>query len=262
MKNWLKGIFYAPKHSRPTDENILRLLLPSFVGIIICMVCLAGTTWAWFSATIQTTPQTIEAASFDISAVLTGEADEPVSPGQPLRARRAYKVTLTATGTAPSGGYCIVTNDTGTASLYTATILPDKPLTFTLIPGQDAVYTFTAVWGKYSGEADITDGCTIEKQAETPPAPKEAEEQQPADNSEAIYVVQSDDSLWEIAKQYDTTVDKLAAYNSIENPGALQIGQEIKIPPADYEIPADPIPQENSEPTPESEGSTENAIGE
>lgn len=260
MKQWLKEIFYAPKHSKPTDENIMRLLLPSFVGIVICMVCLAGSTWAWFSASVQTAPQTIEAASFDISAAITDEDGEPVSPGQPLRAGQTYTVTLTASGTAPSGGYCKV--EGGEKTLYTARLKPGNTLTFSLIPEKDGLYTFTGVWGEYSGAADITDGITIGQKPEVQPDLEVPETQQPADNDEAIHVVQSGDSLWEIAKQYDTTVDKLTAYNGVENPGALQIGQEIKIPPADYEIPADPIPQETSEPTPESEESTENAIGE
>ena len=27
MKQWLKSIFYTPKHTKPTDDNILRLLM-------------------------------------------------------------------------------------------------------------------------------------------------------------------------------------------------------------------------------------------
>lgn len=88
MKEWLKRIFYTPRHSKPTDENILRLLMPSVVGIFICMVCLAGSTWAWFSATVQTVPQTIEAASFDISAAVTDASGQPVPSGQLLEAQR------------------------------------------------------------------------------------------------------------------------------------------------------------------------------
>lgn len=43
LKQWLKSIFYTPKHTKPTDDNILRLLMPSIVGSLLCMVCLAGT---------------------------------------------------------------------------------------------------------------------------------------------------------------------------------------------------------------------------
>ena len=51
------------------------------------------------------------------------------------------------------------------------------------------------------------------------------------------YVVQVGDTLWEIAKAHDTTVDKLVAYNGIENRAVVTVGLELKIPPADWEIP-------------------------
>lgn len=241
MREWLKRIFYIPKHEKPSDENILRLLMPSVVGIALCMVCLAGSTWAWFSASVQTVAQTIEAANFDISAAVIDASGQSVPSGQPLQAGQKYTVTLTATGNAPSGGYCEV--ESGAVPLYTETILPDRSLTFTLIPETEAAYTFTAVWGKYSGGPNITDGCTIgteqpETGDETPAPPISGQ-------NAAEYVVQSGDTLGKIAQEYGTAVEKLAAYNGIENPNEIQIGQTFKIPPEDYEIPS----PESTEPT-------------
>lgn len=236
LKRWLKRIFYNPRHSKPADENILRLLMPSVVGIFICMVCLAGSTWAWFSSSVQTAPQTIEAASFDISAAVIDASGQPVPSGQPLQAGQKYTVTLTAAGNAPSGGYCEV--ESGAVFLYTETILPNELLAFTLIPDSNAAYTFTAVWGKYSGKPDITDGCTIE--AEQPETGDETPALPANGQNAAEYVVQSGDTLGKIAQEYGTAVEKLAAYNGIENPNEIQIGQTFKIPPEDYEIPSPP----------------------
>lgn len=86
MKQWLKSIFYTPKHTKPTDDNILRLLMPSIVGSLLCMVCLAGTTWAWFSASVHIQPQTITAANYEIAAVVTDESGTMVASGQALQA--------------------------------------------------------------------------------------------------------------------------------------------------------------------------------
>lgn len=233
MKQWLKRIFYMPKHSKPTDENILRLLMPSVVGIALCMVCLAGSTWAWFSSSVQTAPQTIEAANFDIAVTVN---DELVPSPVTLEAGQIYKVTLTATGNAPSGGYCEV--ESGAVPLYTAALLPSQTLSFTLIPEQSAVYTFTAVWGKYSGKADITNGCTIG--AEQPETGDETPAPPISGQNAAEYVVQSGDTLWEIARAQNTTVEELAAYNNISDPASLQTGQTLEIPPKDYEIPSPP----------------------
>lgn len=257
MKRWLKRIFYNPRHSKPADENILRLLMPSVVGIFICMVCLAGSTWAWFSASVQTAPQTIEAANFDISAAVTDASDQPVPSGQPLEAGQTYKVTLTAAGNAPSGGYCEVKG--GTDLLYTVTLLPDDTLTFTLIPDDAAVYTFTAVWGEYSDKPDITDGCIIGQ--EQPDAGAEAFGTPADDTDTAEYVVQSGDTLWEIALAYDMTVAELAAYNDIDEPASLQVGQTIKIPTEKNEpLPSSATPSAPPDGTAEpdtSAGSTE-----
>ena len=245
LKRWLKRIFYNPRHSKPADENILRLLMPSVVGIFICMVCLAGSTWAWFSSSVQTAPQTIEAANYDISADVIDASGQPVPSGQPLQAGQKYTVTLTATGNAPSGGYCEVKG--GAVPLYTETILPDRSLTFTLIPETDAVYTFTAIWGKYSGEPDITNGCTIE--AEQPETGDETPAPPANGQNAAEYVVQSGDTLWEIARAQNTTVEELAAYNNISDPASLQTGQTLEIPPKDYEIPSPPaVSEDNDEP--------------
>ena len=84
-----------------------------------------------------------------------------------LNAGQAYNVTLTADGTAPSGGYCEV--EGGAAPLYTDSLCPGDRLTFILIPEKDGVYTFTGVWGEYSGKADITEGCTIGQKRADPP---------------------------------------------------------------------------------------------
>ena len=40
-------------------------------------------------------------------------------------------------------------------------MLPEKELKFTLIPKETANYAFTAVWGSYSGEADIQQGAIM-----------------------------------------------------------------------------------------------------
>lgn len=50
------------------------------------------------------------------------------------------------------------------------------------------------------------------------------------DNAEVVYVVKRGDTLGAIAKKYNTTVKKLAAHNSIENPNLIMVGQKIRIP--------------------------------
>ena len=53
MRKWTQVKLYIGKHEKPTDENIMHLLMPSILGVLVCMVCLFGSTWAWFTAGIQ-----------------------------------------------------------------------------------------------------------------------------------------------------------------------------------------------------------------
>ena len=248
MKQWLKSIFYTPKHSKPTDKNILQMIAPSIMGIALCMVCLADSSWAWFSSHIQTPPQTIASANFGVEVSIDGEQiDSSVS----LAAGQSYKVALTATGTAEKfGGYCVVEGNG--VSYYTAPLLSGgETLTFTLNPEQDTKYTFTAVWGKYSSTSDITDGCIIGQ--EQPDAGVETSVPLTDDTDTVEYVVQSGDTLWEIALAHDTAVAELTAYNGIDDPSSLQIGQTIKIPAEDL-----PTAPADSEQTQETESITTN----
>ncbi len=48
--------------------------------------------------------------------------------------------------------------------------------------------------------------------------------------SRSNYVVQSGDSLWSVAKQYNTTVETLAVANGISTRSGLKIGQRLYIP--------------------------------
>jgi LysM repeat protein len=44
-----------------------------------------------------------------------------------------------------------------------------------------------------------------------------------------MYMVQKGDTLWSIAKRYNTTVDALAKLNNIENPTKITKGMQIMI---------------------------------
>jgi N-acetylmuramoyl-L-alanine amidase len=50
------------------------------------------------------------------------------------------------------------------------------------------------------------------------------------ETSETTYIVKKGDTLSAIAKLYGTTYKKLAAYNGIDNPKLIYVGQVIKIP--------------------------------
>lgn len=198
------------KATKKFDKNLLRLLMPSLIGMFLCAALLVGSTRAWFTASVQSSSQIIQAANYDIAVTVDNKS---VDGSIELTAGR-HAVTLTASGTAKRfGGYCRI--DYNNTSLYTAPIMPDNTLTFTLNVQETATFTFTSLWGVYSGSPDISrDSDTI--------------------NTANVlsYTVKAGDTLWSLASANNTTVETLASYNGIENPDLLQVGQELKIPTA------------------------------
>lgn len=56
---------------------------------------------------------------------------------------------------------------------------------------------------------------------------------------EQTYTVQFGDSLYGIGLSFGFTIDELVAYNNLESPDTLAVGDVILIPPSDYELPSE-----------------------
>ena len=127
-------IFCKGKHLRSSDRKYMQNAVPLFLGMLICMSCLAGGTWAWFSAN-QTAPvQLIQSAKYSV-AVKVNEANTPIEVNVKdnvasctLTTNTSYSVTLTPDGTATKG-YCLITD--GDKVYTTGQLLVDKTFTFT-----------------------------------------------------------------------------------------------------------------------------------
>ena len=72
--NW-KETFYTGKREHPQEEkpaSLTALLMPSLLGVAICLVCLCSLTWAWFTATQNSGVQPIQSATATVTASLNG----------------------------------------------------------------------------------------------------------------------------------------------------------------------------------------------
>ncbi len=246
---------YAKKHEK--SDGFISMLIPSVLSICICAVCLVGGTFAWFTASQSTGTQVIQSASYTVSVdVKSGEENVTAEDGVfSLADGKDYVLTITPTGDA-STGYCILY--LGDAELHTKPIPKDTVFTLELDINQPTTLRITPQWGSSikPDEERIASGTKKavgeEKQEVIPPPadqPEDSEEtttlpeedttppETKPEEPVAEHTVVSGDSLSSIAKKYGTTVEKLAAYNNIENVNHITIGQVIKLPPADYEIP-------------------------
>lgn len=216
-------------------DSLVPLLLPSILGMFVCIICVCGMTWAWYTSNIQTTTN-MKFANYDVTVKSIMLDEEEVAPIEDnkyeLIADKIYTIELRASGTVTQGGYCLIENKDYNETHYTQTFKPGDIITIELTPENDGVFTFTGVWGSLRKGTDYIKEITDTEDSEKA---KEASTKQKADKD--TYTVKSGDTMSAIAEKFDTTVEKLAAYNNIDDPRTITSGQVLKIPPKDYEIP-------------------------
>lgn len=159
MKKLIEHLLYVPKHAKASDENISKLIMPSMIGILLCAVCLAGLTWAWFSASINTKPQTMTAANFDVQIEVVDSNGLSASLGM-LKGGEIYTLTLIEQGTSVNSGYCMI--EIGGRIYYTENIPKNGSFEFTLIPAADGPCTVTPVWNGSPPDGAIKKSDTID----------------------------------------------------------------------------------------------------
>ena len=98
-----------PIHSGKVSEAALsKSIAVSVVGILLCMICLVGTTWAWYSLSIESGANMTEGANFDFSVEITDNVD-PDENGVYHFENGPHTVTLTKTeGCTATKGFCKV----------------------------------------------------------------------------------------------------------------------------------------------------------
>lgn len=176
-------------------DGLVPLLLPSVLGICICMVCLCGMTWAWYTVSIEAPAQKITTAYFKVTVdsiriksnpTEEGSADSETNEenaisapsadsandaneippdndgGYELEEGKTYTVVLIATGTVKNSGYCLIEKadksegDEGT-KYYTQSMNPDESIEIEFMPQKSGIYTFRGVWGGYPTGVDECD---------------------------------------------------------------------------------------------------------
>lgn len=129
---------------------MVKILIPSLIGIGVCVICFLGTTYAWFTDNISIPIQSIQSADYSLKIVIK-DGDSIVNDNDgvyilsPKEQGKGYEVSITATGTAKKG-FCIINGN-----MITPLIENNKILTLTLYPNSDnEKYIFTSMWGTHS----------------------------------------------------------------------------------------------------------------
>lgn len=150
-------LLYKNKQIKRSNDSIVKRLMPSLIGIGVCVTSLLGTTFAWFSDTVSIATQSIESAYYSVNIQIK-DGNTIVLPNNngiyTLSKKgkgQGYKVSIISTGTA-STGFCTI-ND----NLITEQINQGQTFNFTLYPDKDnKEYTFTSIWGTPSEYSKIS----------------------------------------------------------------------------------------------------------
>lgn len=284
MTALLKELFEMPKENEKVKEkSFLTRISVSVVLMIALMVGMSLSAFAYFSASVTTASGRITAANYDLAIEIMDEAETAVEISNRtavLKGGAIYTVTLSYIDGSASTGFCVITMDGNT--YHTQQIGADTNadggkrmvLSFSVkVAGAgNAELTFAPNWGTSSYYAVFSDntenddhyienGETVEISVEADIDSVLVAEEEENTTEEKIYMIESGDTLYSIAERYGTTPAKLQAYNNIEDPERIQIGQIIRIPPEDWEIPEETPTEETTEPTDvtESTGAPESA---
>ena len=176
--NW-KETFYTGKREHPQEKkpaSLTALLMPSLLGVAICLVCLCSLTWAWFTATQNSGVQPIQSATATVTASLNGTVlgELPIEEG------------MTGTGTLTlhmdgSAQYAYVLIKVGGTECRTGYLSANKDYTITV---NESGAALTLCWGKQDSlpGAAVGDGGSIgTAQQESSNTPNE----QPAENGDS-----------------------------------------------------------------------------
>lgn len=172
------------------------MLCPSLLGIMVCLICLAGMSWAWFTAGVQS-QSTITAKSYTLNetvkvktdgtsgnsadAANTGTLKKESDGTYTLAANTQYVVTLRPSATPKNGGYCILKmtyagDGRNVEEKYcTVALTSDNEFNFMINNGSKAVKCqLIAAWGapvtaSFADEKAYASGETITLNGGAPP---------------------------------------------------------------------------------------------
>ncbi len=162
----IRRCFYRGRYARRPEMNdgLGTMLIPSVLSICVCMTCLAGGTFAWFTANQSVPTQTITAANFSVQAtVKKGEQSAEVRDNAYLLTTGTWKIILTPSGSADKG-YCIIDFSPGETAAGAETLKRQfigplkKGVTYELeieITHKQTEMMITPYWGQSTNDPTI-----------------------------------------------------------------------------------------------------------
>ena len=151
--DFIKSLLFDKKEDN-NDKIFLKNVAISGIAILMCIVALCSSSWAWFQADASTEDIQLVAGKFDLEVSITDSTNSPVlenargvdSHSFALVGGETYTVVLSATDDSTlAGGYCKLSING--ENFNTEYISTEQSFSFTICLESDANVSFEAMWG-------------------------------------------------------------------------------------------------------------------
>ena len=155
-----------------SDKAFVRLVVTSVLGILVCIICLCSSTFAWFSASVPSTDNKIKTSDYtelsvsiikhnkqegkeDVTFVTVATVNNNNNNnGQTITCEGTYTITLTLRAGSSAGYLVLSVGDNKYYTDYLPRSSVNQQLDFTLEVTGSKEVTFTVHWGIYSATPD------------------------------------------------------------------------------------------------------------
>ena len=149
-----------------SDKASARLMISCVLGILVCMVCLCSTTYAWYNDSVSTAGNEIKVATdclLEMTLSCDGEIIDGIEEGVELEAGKTYTMKLLLPANTASG-YCVITSEelsyrTDYIARHEDSVAHE--ISFSLSVATTRVVTFTPRWGLYVGDSDVQENALL-----------------------------------------------------------------------------------------------------
>lgn len=82
LKKLRDELLYVPKRARISESKMTSCLITCVASIVLCLICLGATSWAWFRGSVSTGVTEIQSGEFQVDAALEQTAAGQESTSQ------------------------------------------------------------------------------------------------------------------------------------------------------------------------------------
>ena len=192
---------FAPKAMKKvTDQYLRHVLVTSICGILLCMSCLAGTTWAWFTVSIENTGNVIDIAEKPSDVIVTVDGS-PLAVSPPNLSAGTNTLQIAHSSEADdvqqkSKLYVTFLVNEAVKGYVTLNAENNYAATVEIIAEEDCFVSWTVSWFAPDG-ADPLVGNTIDLRTAAQPAGEDtdSETDHPVDETESALPEESVEAL-------------------------------------------------------------------